>query len=180
MGVGDAPRALPGHPDALPAHANHRPEQPNALPEHPDACKSPPRAAECTQPLSFGIGRLTNSQKIYLLSSLNYVPRPACVWACLGGKGSPKVGILASAPELHFAAYMQYCQASWSSALPRKLVVFVRKIEQLSHGRLIRPQLKAHPRGREREGPKAELELPTRLAFNPLSPACTQGRVAVL
>ena len=60
MGVGDAPRALPGHPDALPAHANHRPEQPNALPEHPDACKSPPRAAECTQPLSFGIGRLTS------------------------------------------------------------------------------------------------------------------------
>ena len=48
------------------------------------------------------------------------------------------------------------------------MMVFVKKIQQINHARLIRLQRKAHPRGRkahprgrEREGPKAELELPT-------------------
>ena len=92
---------------------------------------------------------------------------------------APKVGILASPPELDFLTYMQFYRAPWSSALRHegKLMVFVRRILQINHGPLTRLQRKAHPRwrkahsrGREREDPKAELELPTRLAFNPLPP----------
>ncbi len=46
---------------------------------------------------------------------------------------------------------------------------------EVNHGRLIWPETNVHPRERERGDPKAQLELPTWLAFKSLSASCNLG-----